>query len=190
MSFVFRTVGIQGVVLVESSRHEDDRGFLEEVYRFSSFQDGGILDRFVQDNRTRSVRNALRGLHFQAPPMAQGKLIRVTRGTVFDVGVDLRAGSPTFGKWIGVELDARENRSLFLPPGFAHGFCVLSEVADLSYKMTREYAPSLEGGVRWDDPTLAISWPVSSPIVSEKDRALPLLKDVVPPFPYQTGERT
>jgi dTDP-4-dehydrorhamnose 3,5-epimerase len=189
VSLTFRELEIPGAFLVGSTRHGDGRGFLEESHRLSAFRDAGIPDVFVQDNVTRTVRNALRGLHFQAPPMAQGKLVRVTRGRVYDVGVDLRVGSPTFGRWIGMELEGQESRSLYLPPGLAHGYCVLSEEADLTYKMTSEYAPSLEGGVRWDDPTLAIPWPVSSPIVSNKDRDLPMLEDLVSPFRYRIGEQ-
>jgi dTDP-4-dehydrorhamnose 3,5-epimerase len=187
VSLTFRELEIPGAFLVDSTRHGDERGFLEESYRLSAFQDAGIPDDFVQDNFTRSVRDSLRGLHYQAPPMAQGKLVRVTRGRVYDVGVDLRVGSPTFGRWIGVELDAGESRSLYLPPGLAHGYCVLSPEADLSYKVTAEYAPALEGGVRWNDPVLDIPWPVTSPIVSDKDRVLPSLEDLVSPFRYPTG---
>ena len=184
MSFRFREMKIPGVVLVESDRHDDGRGFLQETYLRSSFREAGLTDPFVQDNFSRSTQGALRGLHFQVPPKAQGKLIRVSRGAVFDVGVDLRVGSPTFGDWVGFELNEGDGRMLYLPPGLAHGYCVLSPEADLSYKITAEYTPSLEGGVRWDDPDLAISWPVEEPILSKKDETLPLFADFLSPFRF------
>lgn len=188
MSFRFQALKIPGVFLVEATRHGDPRGFFQESYRRSAFREAGIREEFVQDNISRSSRGVLRGLHFQAPPMDQGKLVRASRGGVYDVGVDLRVGSPTYGEWIGVELEDSRGEMLFLPPGLAHGYCVLTPEAELSYKVTAEYAPTLEGGVRWDDPALGIPWPVDAPVLSEKDLALPLLSDLRSPFRFSGRE--
>lgn len=188
MSFQFQELRIRGVFLVQTTRHGDDRGFLIESFKRSAFQEAGISGEFVQDNFARSEGNVLRGLHFQRAPMAQGKLVSVSLGSVFDVGVDIRAGSPTFGQWVGVELSGGTGRMLYFPPGIAHGYCVLSDEAHLSYKVTAEYAPETEAGVRWDDPEVGIKWPCTSPVMSERDRTLPPLSRIGSPFTYQEEE--
>jgi len=167
------------VLIVEPAVHGDARGFFTESYNQRAFDAAvGHPVVFVQDNHSRSTRGVLRGLHYQLPPHAQGKLVRVVRGAVFDVAVDLRRDSPRFGRWAGVELSDENQRQLWIPPGFAHGFLVLSESADFLYKTTAYYAPDAEAAVRWDDPTLAIEWPAveTGVRVSGKDEAAPWLE--------------
>jgi len=178
MAFRFEELTIPGMLLVKPTIHGDHRGAFQETYRRSAFREGGIEAEFVQDNAARSRQGVLRGLHFQHPPRAQGKLVRVSRGRILDVGVDLRKDLPTYGHWVGVELDEASGNALYLPPGLAHGYLVLSREADVNYKVTAEYAPELESGVRWDDPRLAIDWPLEEPFLSEKDRQLPSLDQV------------
>jgi len=182
MSFAFERIEIPDVVLVRPRRLGDARGFFSELYRASAYAAAGIVGPFVQDNLARSGPRVLRGLHFQAPPHAQGKLVHVVRGSVFDVAVDLRRRSPTFGRWVGCELSAESGEVLWIPPGFAHGYVVLSDGADLAYKVTEEYRPELDRGVRWDDPALAIAWPLADPVLSARDLALPVLADLESPF--------
>lgn len=188
MPFRFEQLDVPGLVLVEETRHGDGRGFFAETYRRSAFVRAGIAAEFVQDNHARSSRGVLRGLHYQIPPRAQGKLVRVVRGEVFDVALDLRRGSPTYGRWAGVRLDGESGRMLWVPPGFAHGYVVLSERADLLYKVTAEYAPELDRGVRWDDPAVGVAWPLADPVLSEKDRGLPPLADIESPFAFDDDE--
>lgn len=188
MAFRIEPQRIPDVVRILPERHGDERGSLMEVYRRSAFVEAGIEATFVQENHVRSRSGVLRGFHFQVPPGAQGKLIRVVRGRIFDVAVDLREASRHRGDWVGVELDAEGGEVLWVPPGFAHGYCVLSEGADVSYQLTAEYQPELERGVRWDDPTLGIDWPLRDPVLSVKDRGLPLLADIGTPFPGRAGE--
>ncbi|MBR9978036.1 MAG: dTDP-4-dehydrorhamnose 3,5-epimerase [Bacteroidetes bacterium] len=164
----FSETTLSGVLLITPSVHGDSRGFFLESYRLEWFAQRGIPP-FVQDNHSRSVRNTLRGLHFQHPH-GQGKLIRVTSGAVYDVLVDVRLGSPAFGEWEGYELSADNYRMLYVPPGFAHGFCVLSDSADFIYKCTEYYHRDSEQTLLWNDPALAVEWPVQEPILSEKDR--------------------
>ena len=162
----------------------DERGFLLERWNAEAYAALG-LPAFVQDNHSRSHGGVLRGLHFQAPPHAQGKLVGVIRGRVFDVAVDLRCGSPTFGRWAGTELDGDEPAWLWVPPGFAHGFLALSDVADVLYKLTVGHAPGAEGGLAWDDPEVGIAWPLPpgvQPTLSAKDASQPRLRDVASPF--------
>jgi dTDP-4-dehydrorhamnose 3,5-epimerase len=182
MSFAFERLQIPDVVLVRARRLGDARGFFSELYRASAYAAAGIVGPFVQDNLARSGPRVLRGLHFQAPPHAQGKLVHVVRGSVFDVAVDLRRRSSTFGRWVGCELSAESGELLWIPPGFAHGYAVLSDGADLAYKVTEEYRPELDRGVRWDDPALAIAWPLADPVLSARDLALPALADLEGPF--------
>lgn len=191
MSFEFRELEIPGVFLVETTRHGDERGFFQESFKASAFLEAGLMEPFVQDNFARSARGVLRGLHFQRPPQAQGKLVEVTRGAVFDVGVDLRVGSPTYGRWTGIQLSEESGTMLYLPPGMGHGYCVLSDVAHVAYKVTAEFAPELDGGIRWDDPQLGVRWPITAPVLSQKDRSLPLLREVDPPFIFSadSGDR-
>ncbi|MFO1518594.1 MAG: dTDP-4-dehydrorhamnose 3,5-epimerase [bacterium] len=167
---------IPGVVLIEPQTFEDPRGFFFESYHQGKFADGGIREVFVQDNHSLSTRGTLRGLHYQLHH-PQAKLCRVTRGEVFDVAVDIRKGSPTFGKSVCATLSAENKRQLFIPKGFAHGFCVLSETAQFLYKCSDFYRPEDECGIAWNDPYLSIRWPVEKPFLSDKDLQLPFLKD-------------
>ena len=168
---------LPGVLILEPRVFRDDRGYFLETWNLARCAGLGLPDRFVQDNLSSSSRGVLRGLHYQNPN-GQGKLVSVPRGEVFDVAVDLRTDSPSFGEWVGVKLSDANNRSLYIPPGFAHGFVVLSESATFSYKCTEYYAPACEASLIWDDPDLAIAWPNRSPILSSKDLAAPRLRDV------------
>lgn len=174
---------LPGVLILEPKVFGDERGFFLESFNQRAFDEAvGRPVGFVQDNHSRSARGVLRGLHYQLPPHAQGKLVRVVSGAVFDVAVDMRAGSPTFGRWAGTELSAQNQRQLWIPPGFAHGFLVLSDSADFLYKTSSYYAPQAEASVRWDDPALAIDWPLDglTPLLSAKDAAAPSLADARP----------
>jgi dTDP-4-dehydrorhamnose 3,5-epimerase len=173
------------VLIVEPRMHGDPRGFFYESFQATRYAEAGIPGPFVQDNLSRSVRGTLRGLHFQEP-WAQGKLVQVLRGTVWDVAVDVRRGSPRFGRWIALELSETTPRQLWIPPGFAHGFCVLSDSADFFYKCTELYSPESERSVAWDDPAIGIAWPVEEPLLSPKDRAAPRLADA-PVLPVFSG---
>ncbi len=173
---------LPGVLLVEPDIFEDARGWFFESFHAQRYAAMGIPGPFVQDNVSHSVRGTLRGLHYQLPPAAQGKLVGVVRGEIYDVAVDLRVGGATFGRWVGQRLDAETGTLLWIPPGFAHGYVVLSDVAEVAYKVTAEYAPELDRGVRWDDPAIGVAWPVTDPVVSMKDRAQPLLADAENPF--------
>lgn len=180
----FRRLEVPGLVLVEAKSFKDGRGCFTEVFRESQFMENGMRARFVQDNHSHSVKGVLRGLHYQLNPGAQAKFVFVTRGEVFDVAVDIRRNSRTYGRWVGETLSAENRRGMYVPEGFAHGFCVLSEEADVIYKVTREYAPGLERGIRWDDRELGIAWPVKYPILSERDSSLPLLRDAENNFQF------
>ena len=172
MPFTFQRLDIPEVVLIDPQVFADPRGFFMETYKqsdFAPFADGA----FVQENHSMSQRGTLRGLHFQRGRHGQGKLVRAVSGEIFDVAVDIRRESPTRGKWVSAVLSAENRRMLYIPPWCAHGFCVLSETAEVVYKMTTEYAPAHEAGVMWNDPALAISWPISSPLVSERDQSWP-----------------
>ncbi len=176
MPFTFTHLSIPEVILIQPRLFTDPRGFFLETYKYSEFQAHGIPETFVQDNHSRSVRGVLRGLHYQNPPQAQGKLIRVVRGAIYDVAVDIRPSSPTFGQWVSAVLSEENQHMLYVPPGFAHGFLVLSDLADVTYKVTAEYAPDLDAGILWNDPALAIQWPLEGPpLLSAKDAALPPL---------------
>jgi dTDP-4-dehydrorhamnose 3,5-epimerase len=165
------------ILIIEPSVFQDERGFFMETYQQRRYTEAGIESIFVQDNLSRSVHGTLRGLHYQVKH-AQAKLIQVIEGTIFDVALDIRRGSPYFGQWTSAHLSDENKRQLFLPEGFAHGFCVLSESAQVVYKCTDFYAAEDEGGVLWSDPTLAIAWPISEPLLSEKDSQLPCLADI------------
>lgn len=184
MSFQATPLSIPEVVLIETRTWPDNRGYFREVFKASVFAAPGLPAHFAQDNLSHSVRGVLRGLHYQKNPVAQGKYVSVVHGEIYDVAVDLRRGSPTYGRWVGVELSAASGRALYVPPGFAHGFCVLSETASVLYKVTTEWNGALEAGVRWDDPEIGITWPVANPILSPKDAALPALKDADNNFVY------
>jgi dTDP-4-dehydrorhamnose 3,5-epimerase len=166
---------IEAVVLIEPTVHGDERGFLLETFRDSEMQSLGIEVDFVQDNQSRSDARVLRGIHMQR---GQAKLVRCPRGRIFDVAVDLRPDSPTYKRWEGYELDDVDHRQLFIPAGFGHGFCVLSEVADVLYRLSSYYDPDLESGIAWDDPEIAVRWPISDPILSDRDRSAPRLAEV------------
>lgn len=177
---------LAGVAILTPTRHRDARGFFSEVFSATAFADAvGWVGEFVQDNHSRSaLPGTVRGLHFQLPPQAQGKLVRVARGRVLDVAVDIRRSSPTFGQHLAVELSASNWRQLWLPPGFAHGFCTLEPDSEVLYKVTAPHAPALEHGFAFDDPDVGIAWPVAAPLalLSEKDRTLPRLRDLTHAF--------
>lgn len=173
----FVRTALPEVIVVEPDVHRDSRGFFLETFHARKYRDGGIAATFVQDNHSRSQRGSLRGLHAQcAHP--QGKLVRVLHGAIFDVAVDIRRGSPTFRRWVGVELTADNFRQCYIPPGFAHGFCVTSDGAEVEYKCTDFYDPVDELHLLWNDPDIAIAWPVTAPILSDKDRAARRLADL------------
>ena len=175
---------LQGVLVITPRVFADGRGFFFESYNEELFKTNGLDTVFVQDNHSRSTKDTLRGLHFQLPPAAQAKLVRVILGTVWDVAVDIRVGSPTFGRWVGVELSAENYRQLFIPAGFAHGFCVLSDVAEVLYKTSQVYRPELERGIHWRDRSLAVEWPVREPILSARDARAGSLADYLTATPF------
>jgi dTDP-4-dehydrorhamnose 3,5-epimerase len=173
---------IPGVVVIEPDVYRDSRGFFLETYHADKYQGAGIPGPFVQDNHSRSVRGTLRGLHLQIR-RPQGKLVRVIEGEIFDVAVDVRRGSPTFGQWMGVTLSAENFRQCYLPPGFAHGFAVVSPVAQVEYKCTDLYDPKGELGIAWNDPGIGIDWPIADPLLSERDTRQPSLASVIDQLP-------
>ncbi len=177
MPFQFHPLAIPEVILVEPQRFGDSRGFFMETYQFEMFAANGIAPRFVQDNHSRSAKGVLRGLHYQNSPFAQGKLLKVVVGEIFDVAVDIRRGSPTFGQWVSEILSAENGRLLYVPPGFAHGFCVLSETADLIYKTSDYYHPASEKGILWNDAQIGVRWPIANPLLSARDQSLPVLAE-------------
>jgi len=168
---------LAGVLLLEPDVFRDARGTFLETFHERKYREAGIPHSFVQDNQSRSTRGTLRGLHAQLRK-PQGKLIRTLRGEIFDVAIDIRPGSPTFGKWTAATLRADDFRQMFIPPGFAHGFCVLSEVAEVAYKCTDFYDPADEIGFRWNDPEVGIAWPIRDPLLSSKDASLPTLAEL------------
>ncbi len=168
---------LPGVILIEPKVCADDRGFFMETYHMARFRAAGIPAAFVQDNHSRSTRGVLRGLHYQEP-RAQGKLVRCIRGALFDVAVDIRRGSPHFGKWYSIEISDENKRMLWIPPGFAHGFCAISEEADLVYKCTELYDARADRCILWNDPEIGIDWPLTEPLLSPKDAAAPRLSEV------------
>ncbi|AFS83509.1 dTDP-4-dehydrorhamnose 3,5-epimerase [Candidatus Nitrosopumilus sediminis] len=186
MPFTFKRLNIPDVVLIEAKSFPDDRGFFLESFKESSFISNGIVTRFVQDNFSHSSQGVLRGLHYQKNPKAQSKLVTALRGEIFDVAVDIRKDSPTYGKWVGEILSESNHKSLYIPEGFAHGFCVISKTADVLYKVNNEYSPEHEKGIIWNDPDLKITWPIENPILSQKDTQLSSLKDADNNFTYQS----
>lgn len=174
------------MVVIEPRVFEDARGLFMETYKMPDFVAAGIRGDFVQENHSRSVRAVIRGLHYQNPPFAQGKLVRVIGGEIFDVAVDIRKGSPTYGKWVSAILSAQDKNMLYIPEGFAHGFLVLSEIAEVVYKTTAVYSPECEAGIVWNDRDLGIDWPLGEPILSERDRQLPALKNADIRFYYRS----
>ncbi len=177
MAHKIEKLNLEGLLLIKSDVYKDDRGYFIETHKESTFQDLG-LPNFVQDNFSFSKKGVLRGLHYQMPPKAQGKLVRCLEGQIWDVAVDIREGSATFGQWQGVELAEGDGLALYVPEGFAHGFVVLSETARVLYKTTAEYAPELERGIAWNDQDLKIGWPVENPILAPRDAAFPKFKDL------------
>lgn len=176
MAFELHSTPLDGVLLVVTPIFRDARGFTMESYHRRKFAEAGLDVAFVQDNHSRSSQNVVRGLHYQDLTAPMGKLVRCTVGAIFDVAVDLRVGSPTFGRWHGVELTADNALQYWIPPGFGHGFATLSEAAEVQYKCSGFYAPSAEGAVRWNDPDIGVAWPVAQPILSPRDEAAPSLK--------------
>jgi dTDP-4-dehydrorhamnose 3,5-epimerase len=185
MPFKFKRLEIPEIILVEAQVFSDKRGFFLESFKETDFIANGINTKFVQDNVSSSLKNVLRGLHFQKKPKAQAKLVMATRGKIFDVAVDIRKGSPTYRKWVGEILSDKNHRSLYIPEGFAHGFLVLSNEAKVLYKANSEYSPEHERGILWNDPELAIKWPIEKPIMIKKDLQLPLFKNADNNFVYQ-----
>jgi len=177
MPFDFEKTGLDGVVLIKPRFFQDARGFFVETYQRRDFAAGGISAEFVQDNHSKSAKRVLRGLHYQRGAAAQGKLVRCIAGTILDVGVDIRRESRTFGKWVSAELSAANAHMLYLPPGLAHGFLVLSDTAEIVYKCTTEYSPKDESGVAWNDPDIGVKWGIALPLLSARDADLPRLKD-------------
>jgi dTDP-4-dehydrorhamnose 3,5-epimerase len=176
MPFTFIHTAIPGVVLVQPRVFGDARGWVLESYRQSEFVRAGIPVPFVQENHSHSARGTLRGLHYQRDPYAQGKFVRAVAGHVFDVAVDMRPESATFKKWVGVDLTSENRLGLYIPAGCAHGFCVISETADVMYLLTGEYAPAHEAGIAWNDPAIGIEWPITEPRLSPRDQAWPHLE--------------
>lgn len=179
---IARTGRLSGLILLEPRRFADDRGYFEETYRRDAYRAAGVEADFVQDNHSRSAHRTLRGLHFQRAP-GQPKLVGVVRGAVQDVVVDLRRGSPTLGEWEAFRLDDESGQQLFVPTGFAHGFLVLSEIADVIYKVGSYYDPAQEAGLAWEDPALGIAWELPDPILSARDRANPRLAELAATLP-------
>jgi dTDP-4-dehydrorhamnose 3,5-epimerase len=170
---------LEGLLLIEPRCFEDERGFFLETFQAARYREAGISERFVQDNQSRSRKGVLRGLHFQVS-RPQAQLVTVMRGRVFDVCVDVRPASSTFGRWFGVELGDTGPRQLYMAPGFAHGFCVLSDWADLHYKVSRHYDSTDEGGLRWNDPDVGIAWPIEAVQLAPRDAAYPVLRNIAP----------
>ena len=178
MTFTFKKLAIPDVIEIQPSVFPDQRGFFLESFKESDFISNGINDKFVQDNISHSVLGIIRGLHFQKNPKAQAKLVTVIKGKIFDVAVDIRKNSPSYGKWVSQTLSSDQHNLLYIPEGFAHGFCVLSSEADVYYKVSNEYSPQHQEGIVWNDPDLNISWPLTDVIVSNNDKQLPSLQNL------------
>ncbi|MDL1965224.1 MAG: dTDP-4-dehydrorhamnose 3,5-epimerase [Candidatus Desulfofervidus auxilii] len=188
MPFEFIPLEISQVILIEPKVFADTRGFFMETYSYKAFAKFGIKEHFVQDNHSRSVKGVLRGLHYQKHPTAQAKLVRCVKGAIFDVAVDIRKGSPTYGKWVGVTLTAENKRMLYIPVGFAHGFYTLEEDTEVIYKVSHYYSPKDEAGIIWNDPKIGIIWPSNTPVVGERDRKWPPLKEADNNFTFEGDE--
>ena len=187
MAFEFHPFAeLPDVVLIRPTVFGDDRGWFMETFKESEFRSHGIPPNFPQDNHSRSnLRGVLRGLHYQTDPVAQGKLVRCIAGAIYDVAVDIRRGSPTYGRWVSAEITAENRRVLWIPPGFAHGFCTVSDVAEIVYKTTAEYSAAHDRAIRWNDPALGITWPTTAPALSRKDAAAPLLAEADNTFAWR-----
>lgn len=184
MPFSFKRLEISDVILVEPKVFRDERGFFMETYSAPEFKANGIPYDFVQDNHSKSQKGVLRGLHYQLEPMEQGKLVRCIRGRIWDVAVDIRKGSPWYGKWVAVELSEENKLMLWVPPGFAHGFVALEDNTEVIYKVTKGYSPQHDRGIIWNDQDIKIGWPIDDPILSEKDKNQPRLKEAENNFIY------
>jgi len=189
VAFRFTRLDLPEVVMIEPKIYPDERGFFLESYKSSEFTRNGIVEQFVQQNHSHSLRGTLRGLHYQKHPKAQSKLVRVILGSIFDVVVDIRQGSPHYGRWLGVNLSAENQKMLYVPLGFAHGACVVSDEAALLYMVSSEYAPECEAGVIWNDPALGIRWPEEKPMLSSRDRMWPTLAHADNNFIYDAPGR-
>ncbi|MDE1844367.1 MAG: dTDP-4-dehydrorhamnose 3,5-epimerase [Thaumarchaeota archaeon] len=185
MPFQFKRLEIPEIILVDAQAFSDERGFFMESFKESVFSANGINTKFVQDNYSHSIKGVLRGLHYQKDPKAQAKLVIVARGEIFDVAVDIRKNSPTYGRWVGEILSDKNHQLLYIPEGFAHGFCVLSDTADVLYKINSEYSPEHERGILWNDQDISIKWPTEKPVMIKKDLELPTLKNADNNFVYQ-----
>jgi len=192
MPFAFRPLqDLPDVVVIEPKAFGDDRGWFMETYKQSDFDASGIRFAFSQDNHSRSsVKHVLRGLHYQKDPAAQGKLVRCLLGTIYDVAVDIRRGSTTYGRWVAAELSAENKKMLWVPPGFAHGFCTVTDVSEVVYKTTSEYSAPHDRGIRWNDPALSVKWPTTSPVLSPKDAQAPMLADADNNFVFEPKGRS
>lgn len=184
MTFTFKRLQIPDIILVEPKLLLDNRGFFYEGFKESDFFTNGITKKFVQDNFSHSTYGVIRGLHYQKRPRDQAKIITVVKGKIFDVAVDIRKNSPSYGKWVSEILSEDNHKLLYVPEGFAHGFCVLSQEADIFYKVSNEYSKEHERGIVWNDPAINISWPIEKPVISDKDNQLPLLKNSDSDFIY------
>jgi dTDP-4-dehydrorhamnose 3,5-epimerase len=184
-NFEFTCLSIPDLILVKPRVFRDERGFFLETYKKDDFEKAGIVEPFLQDNYSRSSRDVLRGLHYQKGPFAQGKLVRCVQGRIFDVAVDIRRGSPFYGQWAGAELTGDNQLCLYVPPGFAHGFVVLSDSAEVFYKCTCGYSPAHDRGIAWNDPDIGVEWPVISPVLSPRDAGHPQLRGADNDFVYQ-----
>lgn len=184
MPFTFKKLEIPEVILIEPRVFEDERGFFMETYKYFEFSKFGIKERFLQDSHSKSKKSVLRGLHYQINPKAQSKIVRCVHGEIFDVVVDIRKGSPTFGKWVGEILSFENKKQIYMPVGFAHGFCVLTGEAEIVYKASNEYSPELDRGIIWNDPAININWPIKNPAVSDKDSQNPILAKAENNFVY------
>ncbi len=185
MPFNFKRLEIPGVILIEPTVLSDERGFFMEAYKYTDFAEFGIKERFVQDNHSKSVtKDVLRGLHFQKEPMEQAKLVRAIAGSIFDVAVDIRKNSPTYGKWISALLSAENKKMLYIPEGFAHGFCTLEDNTEVIYKCSDIYSAEYERGIIWNDKDINIQWPITNPVLSPKDQNWPFLKETDNNFHY------
>jgi dTDP-4-dehydrorhamnose 3,5-epimerase len=186
MKITVTSTALEGVVLIDTKFFQDDRGFFIESWHQRDYADAGLAMTFVQEGHSRSARGVLRGLHYQDMTAPMGKLVRCTVGTIFDVAVDLRVGSPTFGKWIGVELTADNKRQIYVPEGFAHGFQAVTDVVEVQYKQTGFYTPPSEGTVSWNDPDIGVEWPIADPTLSDRDKRAMSLKAYLekPAFKY------
>lgn len=187
MGFIFKRLAIPDLVLIEPTVFSDERGFFMETYKYDDFATFGINVSFLQDSLSLSVKKGIiRGMHYQKVPMEQGKLIRVFSGEIFDVAVDIRKGSPYYGKWVSALLSAENKKVLYIPAGFAHGFCVLTDMSAVAYKYTKIYSVEDYRGIIWNDPAIGIDWPIKNPILSDKDSKLPSLEKADNNFIYKT----